>query len=176
MKFLRKRVRRLIRRASVRKISPFFVWGTVAVVAACAPPQPDVSADEEAIRRVNQTYINMFLAGDAGRLIEIYDAAAVLMPPRQLPVEGLDEIRAWWDSLFARWSVVEASSTLDEIIVVGDWAYARGRYSDRSLPADGTDAVVDAGKFSSMWRRQPDGSWKIARDMWNAAAPPAAGN
>ncbi len=78
----------------MRKVSLFLVWGTVAVVAACAAPQPDVSADEEAIRRVNQTYIEIFLTGDAGRLIELYDAAAVLMPPRQLPVEGLDEIRA----------------------------------------------------------------------------------
>ena len=92
MKFLRKRVRHLIRRASVRKVSLFFVWGTVAVVAACAPPQPDVSADEEAIRRVNQTYINMFLAGDAGRLIEIYDAAAGHLIPMEEPQFVLDAI------------------------------------------------------------------------------------
>ena len=61
---------------------------------------------------------------------------------------------------------------IDEIMVFGDWAYTYGHYRGRSKSiADGT-VVLEALKFSGMWRRKSDGSWVIARDMFNMNAAP----
>jgi hypothetical protein len=35
--------------------------------------------------------------------------------------------------------------------------------------------VETTNKFLEVWRRQPDGSWKISVDMWNPAEPAAGG-
>ena len=63
----------------------------------------------------------------------------------------------------------------------GDLAVATGSFRI-SLPAGkdsagkNTPAVIDQGKFMQVLMKQADGSWKIARDIWNsdlsvAAAP-----
>jgi ketosteroid isomerase-like protein len=32
-------------------------------------------------------------------------------------------------------------------------------------------AITEDGKFMQLLMRQPDGSWKIARDIWNSNLP-----
>ncbi len=59
----------------------------------------------------------------------------------------------------------------DEIEVAGDLTYERytGRWT--VTPKDGSDAVEQAFKGIHILRRQTDGSWKIARDIWNSDEP-----
>lgn len=54
----------------------------------------------------------------------------------------------------------------------GDLAYVRGRYSMvMALPSQ--PELSESGKYIEIWRKQPDGSWKLFRDIFNADAPPA---
>jgi ketosteroid isomerase-like protein len=32
--------------------------------------------------------------------------------------------------------------------------------------------VVDRGSYMQIWKRQADGRWLFAREIWNASAPP----
>jgi ketosteroid isomerase-like protein len=53
----------------------------------------------------------------------------------------------------------------------GDVAYARGSYSMK-IAVPGAPAPVDEkGKYVEIWRRQADGSWKLARDIFNSDLP-----
>jgi ketosteroid isomerase-like protein len=45
----------------------------------------------------------------------------------------------------------------------GDWAYEVGAFS-ASAP-DG--AVLNSGKYIVIWKRDPNGGWKIHRDIFN---------
>jgi ketosteroid isomerase-like protein len=45
----------------------------------------------------------------------------------------------------------------------GDVAVEEGRYGRRS----GVD-WVDSGKYLAVFRRQSDGSWRYATDIWNS--------
>ncbi|MCH7490100.1 MAG: hypothetical protein IID05_05335 [Gemmatimonadetes bacterium] len=36
----------------------------------------------------------------------------------------------------------------------------------------GGDPMLDVGKGFHVYRRQRDGSWKIAQDIWNSDNPP----
>jgi len=38
-------------------------------------------------------------------------------------------------------------------------------------PLEGGPVVQDRGKGLHVYRRQPDGSWKLAQDIWNSDNP-----
>ncbi len=45
----------------------------------------------------------------------------------------------------------------------GDMGYTWGHYEGHSKDANGND-VATSGRYITMWRRQPDGSWKVVLD------------
>jgi ketosteroid isomerase-like protein len=57
-----------------------------------------------------------------------------------------------------------------EVIIAGDVAIERGSFTWKVTPAGGSD-VEDHGSFLAIWRRQPDGAWKLARNIWNSTLP-----
>jgi ketosteroid isomerase-like protein len=50
----------------------------------------------------------------------------------------------------------------------GDLGYTYGTYEFRSKDASGKPSVSH-GKYTSIWKRQKDGSWKVVLDMGNAS-------
>lgn len=50
----------------------------------------------------------------------------------------------------------------------GDLGYTYGNYEFRSKDKDGKP-VVEHGKYTSIWKKQKDGSWKVVLDMGNAS-------
>jgi ketosteroid isomerase-like protein len=60
-----------------------------------------------------------------------------------------------------------------EVAGTGDLAYVRGTYS-LSMEVPGvTQPVRQDGKLLQIYARQQDGTWLLARDIWNANASPA---
>jgi ketosteroid isomerase-like protein len=59
--------------------------------------------------------------------------------------------------------------------VAGDWAFRRAAATWVLKPRAGGPAVNESGKFLIIYRRLPDGSWRIARDIFNRDHPPGAG-
>ncbi len=45
----------------------------------------------------------------------------------------------------------------------GDLGYTSGRYVSRRVAADGNESTQQ-GRYLTLWRRQADGSWKVALD------------
>jgi ketosteroid isomerase-like protein len=54
-----------------------------------------------------------------------------------------------------------------------DMGFTWGRYEGRSKDKNG-EPVVISGRYFTVWKKVPDGSWKVALDA-SANAPPAAG-
>jgi ketosteroid isomerase-like protein len=52
------------------------------------------------------------------------------------------------------------------------WTFARGMYSATLVPKAGGAQIPIDGKFLTILARQPDGSWKIWRDIFNSNQPP----
>ena len=144
----------------------------VFIATACTEAQRDVSGDVAAIKAANEYYIGLHPGGDVDALMDIYADGVMLMPPGGGTVEGKAEVRRMWEGFFEEWTVLEAESTLNEVIVLGDWAYGRGEFVEtyRSNETDAT--IIDRGTFSGLWQRQLDGGWKIARDSWSSSIPP----
>jgi ketosteroid isomerase-like protein len=55
-----------------------------------------------------------------------------------------------------------------DISASGDLGYTYGTYEFHSKDKD-RKPVVDHGKYTSIWKKQRDGSWKVVLDMGNAS-------
>jgi ketosteroid isomerase-like protein len=62
------------------------------------------------------------------------------------------------------WTPVDAGISMS-----GDLGYTSGTYEFRSKDKDGKP-TVSRGKYTSIWKQQPDGSWKVVLDMGNASS------
>jgi ketosteroid isomerase-like protein len=56
-----------------------------------------------------------------------------------------------------------------DISASADLGYTYGTFEFRSKDKDGKP-VIDHGKYTSIWKKQKDGSWKVVLDMGNASA------
>ncbi len=103
--------------------------------------------------------------GDSSLVASIYAPDARVMPPGSEMVTGQD-IQAYWQG------VIDSGVTGGRLETVrleehDDLAVEEGRYRVQV----GTD-IVDTGKYVVVHRRQPDGAWKIAVDIWNSSQAP----
>ena len=57
--------------------------------------------------------------------------------------------------------------TTDDVGRSGDIAYEVGKVSLTIQPV-GKEPTTSAAKYVVVWKRQPDGSWKLHRDIWNS--------
>ncbi len=58
-----------------------------------------------------------------------------------------------------------------DISASGDLGYTYGIFEFTSKDKDGKP-IVEHGKYTSIWKLQHDGSWKVALDMGNSSAQP----
>jgi ketosteroid isomerase-like protein len=115
-------------------------------------------------------YLETINAKALDRLMEFFSADAILMPPSQPAVYGVDGARAWFGALFAEFDVELAMPTL-ELMLLGDRAVRRGTYEVSLTPNAGGPRSVDRGKFIQVWERQGEGVWRIVRGMLNSDLP-----
>lgn len=74
--------------------------------------------------------------------------------------------KAFADSAFSiSWEPQQA-----DVGATGELGYTLGRYVTRSRNADGRPRVV-TGRYLTVWRRQPDGSWRVVQDIGVQDAP-----
>jgi len=58
-----------------------------------------------------------------------------------------------------------------DISASGDLGYTYGTFEFRSVDKEGKP-TVEHGKYTSIWKLQKDGAWKVVLDMGNASAQP----
>ncbi len=65
--------------------------------------------------------------------------------------------------------------TGSDVTVAGDWAIERYVGTVMMTPKAGGETITETIKGIHIYRRQPDGSWRIAQDIWNSNEAPPAG-
>lgn len=150
--------------------------GLAAFFSACQQPAATGLSDEDeaAIRAVlaKAMAIDKAPEKDFEAYVSTYYAEdGTIMPPNMPAVSG----RAAMVAFFQAFPPYENFETkIIRLEGQGDWAYARGTYTmDILLP--GADAPLkDSGKYIEIWKKQPDGGWKVYLDIFNSDLPPAA--
>lgn len=123
--------------------------------------------DAAAIRQGSADFVRHAVAGDWEALASIYTEEAVVMPPNQELVIGRSAIR----NLFSVLAVSDFQLKPIEIDGRADLAFSRGTYSWTVRVGEGEPAR-DHGKWLTIWRKQPDGTWLLSQDIWNSDQAP----
>jgi ketosteroid isomerase-like protein len=89
-------------------------------------------------------------------------------------VEGRAAIRAHMAPVFADTNFrLDWRPTAAEAAASGDLGWTVGRWEASQRRADGSREVTGAGNYVTLWKRQADGSWKVALDIGNSDPPPS---
>src|ERR1700730_11361477 len=121
--------------------------------------------DVKALNALQKRVDDAIIAGDTERYVALLTDDAVLMPPNAPPVVGKKAIRDWNEVMAKRFRIQEYASVDDEVVGAGAWAFRRTTFTWSVTPTAGGIAIHDSGKFIIIYKRQPDGSWKVARDI-----------
>jgi uncharacterized protein (TIGR02246 family) len=123
------------------------------------------AADRASIRRITSEILAAVNTSDPGRLLAVWADDGVLMPPDRPAVQGRDALERHFREVFVERGF---SFSLGDVQLAGDVAFERLAYTASAWPAGGGQAMDDAGKGLHVYRRQPDGAWKLALDIWNS--------
>ena len=121
-----------------------------------------MGCDERDIREVHSTWINAVNGGDLARLLTLMTDDVVFLNPGQPPFSRKEFSTNF--SAAHQQVGVRCVSELEEVVVVGEVAYARSRDALSMTPFAGGEATQLAGHRITIYRKQPDGRWLLARD------------
>ncbi len=94
------------------------------------------------------------------------------MPPGEPPIRGKISVRNWMTGFLSQYRTTALALANREVIVAGGWAIELGTYEWGLVPIAGGDPIVDRGNYMQVWKEQPDGSWRFAREIYNSSHPP----
>jgi ketosteroid isomerase-like protein len=76
---------------------------------------------------------------------------------------------------FQHFKVTVLSGTERELQMIGDTAIEQLSYMVAIDPVGGGERIRDDGRSLTIWKREPDGVWRIAQTIWNSIRPIGAG-
>jgi uncharacterized protein (TIGR02246 family) len=118
--------------------------------------------DERKIREVHSTWITAVNAGDLVRLLTLMADDVVFLNPGHAPF-GRDGFSANFSAGHQQ-ARIRCISELEEVVVIGEVAYTRSRDALSVTPRIGGKAKQLAGYRLTVYRKQRDGGWLLARD------------
>jgi len=165
----------MARNRSFSLVSAAFV---ACFATACAQQQPAAppdtrAADTAAVQKADADWSAAAQAKQADAWVAFYADDAVVLPPNEEMATSKDAIRKTITDLLALPGLsVSWQTTKAEAARSGDLAYTYGTYELTSNDAKGRP-TTDHGKYSEVWKKQADGSWKCILDMWSSDLPVA---
>jgi len=131
--------------------------------------------DLEAIDRVRGAHVAALNAGDAEAWAAQFTDDGVQMPPNA-PVNVGRTMIGSWSRAFLDQFRLQFALEVDEVHVLGEWAFERGGYTISLDPKTGGPRMQDIGKYITVYQRKVGDNWRMARDIWNSSNPPPGMN
>ena len=147
---------------------PVLFAGLLAALAP-APALADAEADEAAIAARLGAWAEAFNARDASRICDLF-AADLVSSMRGRPDEGRDAVcRRIASALADRGATLRYTPDIEEILVSGDLAVVRLVWT--VTIQRGPSPAVTKEPGLDVFRREPDGQWRIIRFLAYSNAP-----
>ena len=116
------------------------------------------------IEKRERDWLKAFNGGDASEVAKLYEENARLLPPNSDIVQGRGAIEGYIKEFLT--TEAQLSFKLLTVHESPDLCAAVGEY-EMKIPG-GPD---DKGKYIEVWRRQGDGTWQVAEDIFNSNTP-----
>jgi ketosteroid isomerase-like protein len=149
------------------KISTFVILVSLIAIPASATKQKSAKGAEllfqleaafaqDAAQHGHDAFLTWF--ADDG--VELDDGGGIVTK------EEMRKQPAWAEGTTLTWTPVHA-----DMAASGDLGYTYGNYVFKHKDKSGK-LITDHGKYTSIWKKQKDGSWKVVVDMGNSSPAP----
>jgi ketosteroid isomerase-like protein len=153
------------------------------LVAASSAPTPapatsagvtaaDLAARDSAAHQAHENYVRVINSNNIDSLTAMLTDDVVFLAANDKPMVGKPAVRAWVDGYIKAFHT-KWDKPVQEFVVSGDHAIERYSYTSTDTPVGGGKDVVDTGWGLVVYRREPDGVWRVARDAFGPDHPPA---
>jgi uncharacterized protein (TIGR02246 family) len=142
----------------------------IAVAGGCGGShRVNLSDEEAAIRRTDADWPAAAASHDLNRVLPFWADDATILAPGAPPSVGKEAIRKYVAESFATpgFSITWKTEKV-EVSQSGDLAYSTG--TDRiSLSVPDGKSLTKEGRGVTIWKKQPDGSWRCVLDVISPA-------
>ena len=159
----------------MKTILPILV--VVLLVASISLPyvrpgaEASSKATAETLKQLEGEFMNVALEKGSRGYMSYYADDAVEVPNGHAIIPGKANIAATMGFLDDKNNRLTWTPEGADISTSGDLGYTYGTYEFHSKDKDGRP-TVDYGNYTSIWKKQKDGSWKVVLDMGNASPSP----
>lgn len=119
--------------------------------------------DEQAIRDLIGNWMRATAAGDLPHVLSLMAEDVVFLTSGNPPIRGRDAFATSFQSMGPTVQI-EGKSEVQEIQIMGDWAYWWSHLTVTITPKQGAPTKQKAGHILSIFRKQSDGGWLLYRD------------
>ena len=159
----------------MKSFLPIFVVAFLVATILLPISEPTVSASPKATAETLKQLEGEFMKAAAERgsagYMSYYADAAVEVPNGHVIIPGKANIAATMGFLDDKNNRLTWTPVGADISESGDLGYTYGTFEFRSKDKNGKP-TVDYGNYTSIWKKQKDGSWKVVLDMGNATPAP----
>ena len=140
-------------------------FALLSFILAGASPAADTKIEQD-LRDLDAKWSAAAGAKDVDKTVSFYSDDAMVLPPNQSMVTSKTGIRNLWKGFLDTLTDISWKTTRVETAKSGDMGYLIGTYA--MTMKDGTK---DTGKYCEVWKKQADGKWKVAADMFSSDLP-----
>ncbi|NQT25227.1 nuclear transport factor 2 family protein [candidate division KSB1 bacterium] len=126
--------------------------------------------DKAQIKKLHSTERDAIKDQDYETLQSLWMEDGVMLPPDNSPIRGIKAITEWNHAHKPEPSMVELiqlDQDIQESQRFGTWAFEWGIYESTVQMIETGDTLRSSGKMMRILQKDTDGTWKIARSMWN---------
>jgi len=138
----------------------FLLW----LPAAAHAQAPDLQAAGQQIVKADADFAKSVADRNRERFLSFVADATTFNGGTPAELHGRDAVMKDWEDFFnADGPTLTWVPTKGEVLGAGDLGYTTGRSVFRRKGEDGK-IVERRGQYLTVWRKQPDGSWKVVFD------------
>jgi ketosteroid isomerase-like protein len=148
---------------------------TLTAVVALSSAHPSASvgakATAETLKHLEGEFMRAAAARGSAGYMSYYADDAVEVPNGAAFIQGKENIAKTMGFLDDKNNSLTWTPIGADISSSGDLGYTYGNFEFRSKGKAGKP-VVEHGKYTSIWKKQKDGTWKVVLDMGNSTPEP----
>ena len=121
---------------------------------------------KQAIKADETKWNQQIKAKDTEGLAGHYTDDAYFVGPGAPPADGSTAIRKFYANGLTDPAIdVDIASDKIDVAASGDMAYSRGHFTEKYTDKKTGKVMTDKGSYLSVYKKQPDGSWKMVEDF-----------
>jgi uncharacterized protein (TIGR02246 family) len=146
---------------------PLSGWASTALESTTNPSKSGIMSNEEKeeIKKALLSYRDALNESSTSKVLELYTANGVFMPSGAPTAVGTAQVKASYEYVFSQIQL-SIEFEIDEIEVVGDYAFARTTSKGSAL-IHATGETVSEKNRELFVLKNENGNWKIDRYMFN---------